>query len=72
MYKKRKGTKTSKFGVSGRINHDSSEFYASRLYEDFPTEKEVKYTENKNPSNGLLSLNFHKSRKRNMPSKNAS
>jgi site-specific DNA-methyltransferase (adenine-specific) len=53
MYKKRKGTKTSKFGVSGRINHDSSEFYASRLYEDFPTEKEVKYTENKIPEKYL-------------------
>ncbi len=53
MNKKRKGTKTSKFGVSGRINHDSSEFYASRLYEDFPTEKEVKYTENKIPEKYL-------------------
>jgi site-specific DNA-methyltransferase (adenine-specific) len=46
MNKKRKGTKTSKFGVPGRINHDSSEFYSSRLYEDFPAEKEVEYIEN--------------------------
>ena len=29
---KRKGTKTSSFGTPGRINHDSSEFYNSKLY----------------------------------------
>lgn len=44
--RKREGTKTIKFGVPGRINHDSSEFYSSRLYEDLPKEKKVKYTEN--------------------------
>jgi len=33
MYAKRKdGTKTSSFGTSGRINHDSSKFYNSKLY----------------------------------------
>jgi len=32
MAKKRKGTETSSFGVNGRINHDSSKFYQSRLY----------------------------------------
>ncbi len=32
MAKKRKGTKTSSFGVNGRISHDSSRFYNSRLY----------------------------------------
>jgi len=53
MNKKRKGTKTSKFGVPGRINHDSSQFYASRLYEDFPTEKKVKYVENIIPKEHL-------------------
>jgi len=37
--KRRGGTKTSKFGVPGRINHDSSEFYSSRLYEELPKEK---------------------------------
>jgi site-specific DNA-methyltransferase (adenine-specific) len=31
MYR-RKGTKTSSFGTSGRINHDSSKFYSSRMY----------------------------------------
>lgn len=33
MYAKRKrGTETSSFGTNGRINHDSSKFYNSRLY----------------------------------------
>ncbi len=49
MDKKRTGTKTSKFGVPGRINHDSSRFYSGRLYEGLPGEKEVKYMENKIP-----------------------
>jgi len=53
MNKKRKGTKTSKFGVPGRINHDSSEFYASKLYEDLPSEKKVKYVENIIPKEHL-------------------
>ncbi len=30
---KKRGTKTSAFGTSGRINHDASEFYESKLYE---------------------------------------
>ncbi|WP_343217579.1 DNA-methyltransferase [Hydrogenobacter thermophilus] len=33
--------------MSGRINHDSSGFYSSRLYKDFPKEKQVKYFEQK-------------------------
>jgi len=40
-----KGTKTSSFGSPGRVNHDSSAFYASRLYESLPKEEKVKYTE---------------------------
>jgi modification methylase len=32
MAKKREGTTTSSFGTSGRINHDASKFYGSRLY----------------------------------------
>jgi len=60
MNKKRKGTKTSRFGVPGRINHDSSEFYASRLYEDFPTERKVKYVENDIPKE-YLNMIFCKS-----------
>lgn len=43
---KRTGTKTSSFGSPGRINHDSTPFYSSRLYEGLPTEKYERYTEN--------------------------
>ncbi|NPB03120.1 MAG: site-specific DNA-methyltransferase [Thermotogae bacterium] len=56
MDRRRKGTKTSRFGVSERVNHDSSEFYASRLYEDFPTEKRVKYVENRIPKEYLNTI----------------
>ena len=46
-YNKRKiGTKTSAFGSPGRINHDSTPFYTSRLYEGLPKEEVVKYVEN--------------------------
>src|SRR3989344_2702493 len=40
MVNKKNGTKTSTFGSPGRMNHDSSKFYGSRLYEGLPTEKE--------------------------------
>ncbi len=32
----RKGTKTSSFGASVRINHDASAYYSSRLYSELP------------------------------------
>ena len=47
--KKRRGTKTSSFGSPGRINHDSTQFYASKLYESLPKEEKVKYIENPIP-----------------------
>ncbi len=48
MINKKNGTETSKFGSPGRVNHDSSKFYNSRLYEGLPTEKEkVVFVENK-------------------------
>ena len=48
MVNKINGTKTSKFGSPGRMNHDSSDFYNSRLYEGLPTaSKEVTFIENK-------------------------
>ncbi|HOY72275.1 MAG TPA: hypothetical protein PLX53_04000, partial [Tenuifilaceae bacterium] len=31
---KRNGTETSAFGTKGRINHDSSKFYSSKLYSE--------------------------------------
>lgn len=34
MAKNRQSTKTSSFGTNGRINHDSSKFYNSRLYQE--------------------------------------
>lgn len=41
------GTTTSSFGSPGRINHDSSQFYNSRLYEGLITDEKVKHIENK-------------------------
>ncbi len=53
FYNKRKnGTQTSAFGTPGRINHDSSKFYNSKLYEGLNNGKDVKYVENQiNPQN---------------------
>lgn len=45
LSKRKMGTKTSAFGSPGRINHDSTPFYTSRLYEGLPKEEIVKYTE---------------------------
>ena len=50
---KRSGTKTSSFGTPGRINHDSSKFYASKLYEGLDNEKKVKLIENPVPREHL-------------------
>ena len=44
--KKSKNTKTSSFGSPGRAGHDSSAFYAGRLYDDQPQGQEVPYLEN--------------------------
>ena len=40
------GTATSSFGVSGRINHNSSKFYDSKLYSELKKKKEVSKVEN--------------------------
>lgn len=50
---KRKGTKTSSFGSPGRIGHDSTPFYTSRLYEGLPKEEKVECIENLIPSDHL-------------------
>jgi site-specific DNA-methyltransferase (adenine-specific) len=39
-------TKTSPFGSSGRINHDSTPFYKSKLYQGLPKEEKCQYIEN--------------------------
>jgi len=46
---RRNGTKTSSFGTSGRINHDSSTFYDSKLYAGKKPPEKVKYIENPIP-----------------------
>ncbi len=43
----RRGTQTSSFGTPGRIGHDSSRFYSSRLYEGRSTEKPGPHIENR-------------------------
>ncbi|NMB40389.1 MAG: site-specific DNA-methyltransferase [Firmicutes bacterium] len=44
---KRSGTKTSSFGTPGRVNHDSSDFYNSKLYKgQKKSKKNIHYTEN--------------------------
>lgn len=50
---KRHGTKTSSFGTPGRINHDSTEFYNSRLYSDFKEKRKIDFIENKISKNSL-------------------
>ncbi len=52
-YRRKNGTRTSTFGSPGRINHDSTPFYASRLYEELPKEEIVKYIESSIPLNCL-------------------
>jgi modification methylase len=43
---RRKNTQTSAFGSPGRIGHDATAFYSSKLYDGLPEEKHVKYIEN--------------------------
>jgi len=50
---RKRGTQTSAFGSPGRINHDSTPFYTSRLYEGLPKEEIVKYIENPIPAEFL-------------------
>ena len=51
--RRRKGTTTSAFGSPGRINHDSTPFYTSRLYEGLLREGRCRYVENSIPSEFL-------------------
>jgi len=44
--KRKGGTQTSSFGSPGRVSHDSSAFYNSRLYEGLAEEQKVDYAEN--------------------------
>lgn len=52
---KRSGTETSSFGTPGRINHDSTKFYKSKLYEGLYSGQNIKYSETK-----ILEQNINK------------
>jgi site-specific DNA-methyltransferase (adenine-specific) len=45
--RRKKGTETSSFGSPGRIGHDSTKFYRSRLYEGKRITRPAQYIENK-------------------------
>ena len=47
------GTQTSAFGTSGRINHDASAFYGSRLYADQELPEPDRWIENPIPPENL-------------------
>ncbi len=53
---RRIGTATSAFGTPGRISHDSTKFYESRLYEGINKGEQVKYIENDIPKENLNSF----------------
>ena len=46
----KKGTKTSSFGTSGRINHDATKFYNSRMYKNLNGKTVLSKIETKLPS----------------------
>lgn len=50
MTKKEKPTETSSFGTRGRISHDSSRFYDSKLYQNRQPPDEIEYIEQDLPS----------------------
>ena len=50
---KQKKTRTSSFGTSGRISHDSSSFYQSRLYARQMPPSEIEYQEQPTPASTL-------------------
>ena len=52
----RKGTKTSSFGTNGRINHDSSKFYDSKLYKELKNSKQISKTNSEFPNNLLNNI----------------
>jgi site-specific DNA-methyltransferase (adenine-specific) len=53
---RKEGTKTSSFGTNGRINHDSSKFYDSKLYKELETTNNVSDEVNMYPSEYLNTI----------------
>ena len=51
--RKRTGTATSAFGTPGRVSHDSSRFYESRLYEGLHKGAKAVYVENEIPPENI-------------------
>jgi site-specific DNA-methyltransferase (adenine-specific) len=49
IIQKKNGTETSSFGTNGRINHDSSKFYNSKMYDGINTLSQDIYQENELP-----------------------
>lgn len=56
--KKQKGTETSAFGTRGRINHDSTRFYNSKLYKELKLHRIVENRENLFPESYLNTIIF--------------
>ncbi len=54
--KRQKGTETSAFGTPGRINHDSTRFYNSKLYKELKVHKIVENKENLFPESYLNTI----------------
>ncbi len=59
MTAKRKTTKTSAFGSPGRAGHDSSSFYAGKLYDSQLQGQAVDYIENSIPARGTRQIFCH-------------
>ena len=57
-YQNTKGTESSSFGTNGRINHDSSKFYDSKLYKELGNDRKVNKKNNLFPKNLLNSTIF--------------
>lgn len=60
---RKKGTKTSNFGVSKRESHDSTPFYNSRLYQNLNVDEDIPEFENLVPSAVLDKILLQDSRK---------
>jgi site-specific DNA-methyltransferase (adenine-specific) len=53
LISKKNGTETSSFGTNGRINHDSSKFYNSKMYEGISSSTNNDLNENEFPKDFL-------------------
>ncbi len=61
--RKAKSTKTSSFGSPGRAGHDSSSFYAGKLYDGQLKAEEAEYVENNIPAEDLDRIFCHSAEK---------